>query len=1245
MSLYYPEQRPIRHISIRVPWHDNGWNGEVCRAPKRNGSCLKLPRIAAERLDDQEESVAGKSLQSLEEKAWPCCVSERAMFMATFEYVLHKDHPYKKRNFDTHGHFAPTPLRHPPYSVPGVPFKWMFRDRMEELRNEYGIDVDISREPDLGFDTEWVQEKENQLALLNCFFDHIKPEKSLCFFYAKEVPFIEDSRRVIIGVGRVKHVGKPVEYEYSRKGKLHSILWERMIQHSIRPDFKDGFLLPYHEALDYEKEHPDFDPAELTAFAPEDRFEEFSYATEHVSHDGGISALLACAAALNKAKEILPGDFDIQIKWVHDRLAEIWKMRGPCPGLGAALCAFGIEYGTFVAREIEAKVGDNEDPWPLVEKIFRNPKGLLSKESVRLIGSTIKQKWESLANERKSLLKLLSRFCIEPEQAKVLYVTEERERLGIKCKDSDLLENPYLIYELTRLTKSPVSLWTVDRGVFPESIIRKKHPLPKPSAVDDGTDLRRVRAFTIYHLEKAVDDGHTLQPRKDVVLSIRDMEIQPKCPVDGDLMAVAEKSFTGVIVQCLLADGTPSYQLSRLAEVGQIIRSNITKRIGGKRHEIKENWRRLLDKQLPAIDSLPKEDREQEERARQEKAAALKELAEARFSVLVGPAGTGKTTLLSILCSQPLIAEGEILLLAPTGKARVRMEQAAKDKKLKLKGYTIAQFLSRCGRYDGATGRYLLSSDPKVTPGKTVIIDEASMLTEEMLGALIDALKGVERLILIGDPRQLPPIGAGRPFVDIVSELSPKNIHSIFPKVGPGYAELTIRRRQAGKVREDLQLAEWFSGSPLSPGEDEVFNRVVYGKSTEYVRFKAWETPEQFQKVLMECFIEELGLSSDSDIAGFDRSLGASFSDNYAYFSHKAAQAVNNWQILSPIRRFAHGVDEINRFVHKTFRSDMIKFANKEKYRKIPKPMGAEQIVYGDKVINIRNHPRKKVYPTEDAPMYIANGEIGMVVGQFRTKNMKGPPWLLKIEFSSQPGYGYDFSKKDFAEEADPYLELAYALTVHKAQGSEFGKVILSLPNPCRLLSRELLYTALTRQQERVVILHQGARSDLKKFASDEFSETARRLTNLFVKPKLFEFKGKFYEERLIHCTLKGEMVRSKSELTIADRLKENGVDYIYEQPLTIGDQTRYPDFTIEEEESGRKIYWEHCGMLFDPGYKERWERKLEWYRRNKILPYEKGGGEKGILIVTKDGERGEISSKEIDQIIKSVILRKERVL
>ena len=440
-------------------------------------------------------------------------------------------------------------------------------------------------------------------------------------------------------------------------------------------------------------------------------------------------------------------------------------------------------------------------------------------------------------------------------------------------------------------------------------------------------------------------------------------------------------------------------------------------------------------------------------------------------------------------------------------------------------------------------------------------------------------------------------------------------------------------------VREDVQLAEWFAGGPLEPGEDEVLDSILFGGAARSVAFKTWETPEQFRRVFLDTLREELVLTSDRDLAGFDFRLGAKKVNGYRYYNVGCASCAEDWQILSPVRKLTHGTLAVNRLVHEKFRADMVEFARRDRFRKIPKPMGPEQIVYGDKVINVRNHYRKRVYPEENAAFYIANGETGIVVGQFRTKKMTKPPWLLKVEFCSQLGFTYDFSaRRDFGEEAEPCLELAYALTVHKAQGSEFFTVLLCLPNPCRLLSRELLYTALTRQRDRIVVLHQGPRSELRKFTSAEFSETARRLTNLFEEPRLLEHKGRFYEERLIHKTLREEMVRSKSELVIADRLHSNGVDYIYEHPLAMGGHTRYPDFTIEDAESGRKIYWEHCGLLIDPTYRKRWEGKLEWYRNNGILPWEEGGGPVGTLIVTKDTEVGGISSLEIETLIRQVI-------
>ena len=107
--------------------------------------------------------------------------------------------------------------------------------------------------------------------------------------------------------------------------------------------------------------------------------------------------------------------------------------------------------------------------------------------------------------------------------------------------------------------------------------------------------------------------------------------------------------------------------------------------------------------------------------------------------------------------------------LRPTGKARVRLQRAT-DREAS----TIAQFLYRLGRYDGARQRPLFTGDARrIASEKTVVIDECSMLTMDDLYAVLRALDlgHVERLILVGDPNQLPPIGVGRPFADLVGVL------------------------------------------------------------------------------------------------------------------------------------------------------------------------------------------------------------------------------------------------------------------------------------------------------------------------------------------------------------------------------------------------------------------------------------------------------------------------------------------
>ena len=186
------------------------------------------------------------------------------------------------------------------------------------------------------------------------------------------------------------------------------------------------------------------------------------------------------------------------------------------------------------------------------------------------------------------------------------------------------------------------------------------------------------------------------------------------------------------------------------------------------------------------------------------------------------------------------------------------------------------------------------------------------------------------------------------------------------------------------------------------------------------------------------------------------------------------------------------------------------------------------------------------------------------------------------------------FYPRDFDEEGQSNLELAYALTVHKAQGSEFGIVLLVVPKANHLLSRELIYTALTRQNEKLIILMEGSPTGLQRLSSDLYSDTASRLTNLFSPPAPVQIGEKFLEEHLIHRTARREAVRSKSEVIIANLLHAKGIDYRYEEPLEINGVTKYPDFTIEDDDTGETFYWEHLGMLSDEGYRQKWLEKAE---------------------------------------------------
>ena len=1178
-----------------------------------------------------EESVAGQSLEILGQSQWPCCVSERGAFMAPFQMDVTKRHALAEKSSKHYGHFRPTTQRYPPYSAGIVPFRWMMRENMDEYSSLYELDIREDREPELGYKTNWVHEAENQTNLLDGFASHLQTEHSLCFFYAKHVPFIEATARILVGVGKVKNVGKLLEYDREGEG-MRGMVWERPLQHSIRHKSQDGFLLPYQALLERAQTDPEIQIDRYTATVPDDHWDEFSYGSELVSHDGAIGALLAIEGALARMDSELGTASTWQKEWLHTELLRLWKVRGPFPGLGSVLTAFGLSRGVFVSHALQNIAGENADPWLIVEKMFDNPTATLPK-ALQTDLKELSPTWKALPHERKQFLRLLSRFELSQSQAAMFYDAGARNANGVGGTDEEILENPYRLYELNRHLLEGLPVLIVDRGIFPEDVVRLKHPLEAPSGLDSAVDLRRIRAFCIHELEKAALNGHTLLSKNRIVEAIAGSSLRPACPVTGDIIAARLKDMAPEVTPADV-DGETAVQLARYKAIGDLIRKQVNGRLAGKRHVLNLNWSALLNQKFGTDNS------EEEKRARLEKAAALKELGEARFSVLAGPAGAGKTSVLGVFCAQQEIQDTGLLLLAPTGKARVRMQELASTSG--AKALTIAQFLNQHGRFDGASGRYIMTSGPQETAFGTVIVDEASMLTEDMLGALFDALQGVKRFVFVGDPAQLPPIGAGRPFVDIITKLRPADCESRFPRVTSGYAELTIERRQIGTDRPDLRFARWFGNTPPSAGEDDIFS----GRDDAFgqIQFIEWGTSDDFQLKLMDVLMKELSLNGVHDSRSFNAALGSTVNGDYDYFNATkngvpgAVNAAEKWQILSPLRGMPFGVGDINRQIHERFRADMIAFASKPWGRSIPKPLGAERIVYGDKVLNLRNH-RRSVYPKVDGQGYLANGEIGIAVGQFA---LNKSPGFLNIEFASQVGSTYGYSGRDFGDEGSPILELAYALTVHKAQGSQFGLVIMVLPETHPILSRELVYTALTRHQDRVIVMHQGPRALLKALAAPQKSETARRLTNLLQPCKMQEYpqsKGSiFLQQGLIHRTSTGLAVRSKSELIIADALAAAGIAFEYERPLTLGGGTRYPDFTIDDEISGRTIYWEHLGMLEREDYRKSWNAKLAWYRAQGVLPATEGNGSNGTLVTTTESTAGGFDAAQIRDVIRSQI-------
>jgi hypothetical protein len=797
---------------------------------------------------------------------------------------------------------------------------------------------------------------------------------------------------------------------------------------------------------------------------------------------------------------------------------------------------------------------------------------------------------------------------------------------GISASDEQLVANPFLLSEMDQGggETDPIALEAVDRGMRPEGAAARFIGTTEICVQDDP---RRVRGVAVAVLKGAAQQGDTLLPFAEIVNRItKRFPERRTCRPDKDLV-LGQASFYQEALDFRVDGDPPTMALKGLSELEREVSSRLQRRTKAKNASAKAgwSWEKLLLEEFGKKSGF-KLPPEVEERARKEKAEALTKLYEARFSVLCGRAGTGKTSVLRVFLNglEELDGKRPILLLAPTGKARVRlMDRTKRDDGSVRDAYTIHQFLMR-NKWLNPENFALKLQGEEQHGAPTVIIDEASMMPMDLLGVLFRALdlNKVNRLILVGDPNQLPPIGPGRPFVDIIAWLEADAERK------KCLARLMERARHEDHQSQALQLADGYLRDDTSPGDDDMLSRVARQNVCGDLEVRYWRDSSQLEEQLSAAMQKHLKLTDDKKAyIPFNASLGI-LEDS----KEKNPLLAEAWQILSPVRNHEHGTTEINRKIQEKYRGGLLTTA-RNYWSKVPKPFGEQEIIWTDKVMQAINC-RKTSYPKGEGLDYVANGEIGLVV---QTSKGNGKPDSIKVQFSTQPTSAYWYPRSA----VEGQLELAYALTVHKSQGSDFDIVFLVLPKSATTLSRELLYTGLTRFRKKMVLLLERDTTILEKLRNPQCSDTLLRNTNMFVLAVRPESGDRYYAAHLIHRTRPspqhsmGIMVRSKSEVIVADILTSLGISYEYEQKLSSKDDPndfKLPDFTVSYE--GDTFYWEHLGMLTVPSYREAWDRKREWYQDNGYLDR---------IITSEDGADGSIDAAQIERIARKTILLEEK--
>lgn len=497
-----------------------------------------------------------------------------------------------------------------------------------------------------------------------------------------------------------------------------------------------------------------------------------------------------------------------------------------------------------------------------------------------------------------------------------------------------------------------------------------------------GNDPQRVEAGILFELRHNLNNGHTFLPRQKLIAATAQLlNLSDESP----RQALDELLEQGEIIQeqvsgqeaCYLAElyAAECYVSFRLAEMSS------TELVPP------PNFDQLIEaiQKEQGIDYAP----QQEE--------AIRLAASRQVILLTGGPGTGKTTSLRGVLALFETLGLDTALAAPTGRAAKRLGELCG-----AEGTTIHRLLET--QFDPATGELVFAhNQDEPLRYDAVIVDETSMVDLPLMSALLGALRGDCRLVLVGDPDQLPSVGPG----NLLSDLLRSNC---IPSI-----RLTEIFRQAAESAIIRTAHAVNRGQPPecdNKSKDFFFLR----------RHDSQRTAETIVDLVARRLPENMGIPSDQI------------------------------QVLSPTRKYCTGTANLNRLLQQAL--------NPPEKGKGERRFGEITFRTGDRVMQIKNN-YDVMWRNKDslsAGMGMFNGEIG------RIDDVDETGGIVTVDF--------DGKLVDYTPDMLIELELAYAVTVHKSQGSEYQAVILAaLDGAPQLMTRGVLYTAVTRARELLILV------------------------------------------------------------------------------------------------------------------------------------------------------------------------------